>query len=215
MGAVKLSEIFLSIQGESTFAGLPCVFIRLAGCNLDCVYCDTVYAAKSAGEPAEVEDIISRVKGFGVKLVEITGGEPLAQSVAGELIARLVESGFETLVETNGAVDIGSFDNRAIYIVDIKTPGSGAADSFFESNFNHVKRSDQIKFVITSREDFDWAVGMVRDRGLEERCTLLFSPASGIVEPKTLAKWLLESGVRARLNLQLHKFIWRPDARGV
>jgi len=215
MGAVRLSEIFLSIQGESTFAGLPCAFIRLAGCNLDCVYCDTAYAAQSSGEPAEVEDILSHVKGFGVKLVEVTGGEPLAQNTAGELIARLVESGFETLVETNGTVDIGSFDNRATYIVDIKTPGSGAAASFLELNFNHVKRSDQVKFVITSREDFDWAVDMVRTRGLEERCALLFSPASGMVAPKILAGWLLESGVRARLNLQLHKYIWGPGTRGV
>ncbi len=212
---VELAECFLSIQGEGSFAGLPCVFIRLAGCNLDCSYCDSVYAAKSEGERKDINDLVSRVESFNVNLVEVTGGEPLIQPGAGELLALLCDRGCEVIVETNGSVDLKPFDSRAKYIVDIKTPGSGAGGSFLESNFEFLRPADEVKFIITSREDFDWAVALARDRGLPDRHTVLFSPAWGLVEPKLLAQWILESGVKARLNLQLHKFIWGSETPGV
>lgn len=212
---LNVSEIFLSIQGESTHAGRLCVFIRLAGCNLSCVYCDTQYAAKGAGSELSVPEILARALSFGVKLVEVTGGEPLLQPSCGELITALADAGLEVLVETNGTVDIGLFDRRAKYIVDIKTPGSGQGGSFIAANYERFKRSDEVKLVITSRMDFDWAVDLVRERGLTERLTVMFSPAEGFVTLKELAGWMIESKSPVRMNVQLHKMIWGQETRGV
>ncbi|MBF0293065.1 MAG: radical SAM protein [Nitrospinae bacterium] len=213
--ALRVSEIFLSIQGESTHAGRLCVFVRLAGCNLSCVYCDTEYAAKGAGSPLSVSQIMAKVELFGVKLVELTGGEPLSQPASAELIAAFADNGFEVLVETNGTVDIGHFDRRAKYIVDIKTPGSGQGGSFLVANYEKLKSSDEVKFVITSRMDFDWAVDIVRERGLAQKLTVLFSPADGFVTLKELAGWIIEDKTPARMNIQMHKVIWGQGARGV
>ncbi len=215
MNSVDLAELFLSIQGEGSEAGSPCVFIRLSGCNLHCSYCDSEYAARGEGEQTGIEQIISQVESYKVGLVEVTGGEPLIQPGAGELLIRLCDEGYEVMVETNGSVDLKPFDRRVKFIVDIKTPGSGAADTFLESNFELLGPADEVKFVITSPEDFGWAAALVSELALDSRHTVLFSPAWGLVEPVQLVKWLLESGVNARLSLQLHKIIWGPDAKGV
>lgn len=213
--ALRVSEIFLSIQGESTHAGRLCVFVRLAGCNLSCVYCDTEYAAKGAGSELSVSQILANVERFGVNLVEVTGGEPLSQPGSAKLLTALADNGFEALVETNGTVDIGLFDRRAKYIVDIKTPGSGQGGSFLVANYEKLKSSDEVKFVITSRADFDWAVAIVHERGLPEKLTVLFSPADGFVTLKELAGWMIEAKTPARMNVQMHKIIWGQEARGV
>lgn len=215
MTALRVSEIFLSVQGESTHVGRLCVFVRLAGCNLSCVYCDTQYAAKGEGLAMGLPDVLAKVESFGVKLVEITGGEPLIQPACGDLITALADDGFEVLVETNGTVDIGLFDHRAKYIVDIKTPGSGQGGSFLVDNYEKLKCADEVKFVITSMADFNWAVDVVRERGLANRLTILFSPADGLVGLKELAGWMIEDKTPARMNVQLHKMIWGREARGV
>ncbi len=215
MSFVELSECFLSIQGEGSFAGLPCVFIRLAGCNLHCSYCDTEYAARGEGKRTEIEQIISKVESYKEGLVLVTGGEPLIQPGAGELLIRLCEEGYEVMVETNGSVDLKPCDRRVKFIVDVKTPGSGAADTFLESNFELLGLEDEVKFVVTSKEDFDWADALVSELKLDARHTVLFTPAWGLVEPKMLARWILDSGAGGRLSLQLHKIIWGPDAKGV
>lgn len=215
MSSIDLSELFLSIQGEGSLAGSPCVFIRLAGCNLHCSYCDSEYAARDEGKPEEITKIISKVESYRVGLVEVTGGEPLIQPGAGELLLRLCDEGYQVMVETNGSIDLKPFDRRLKFIIDIKTPGSGAGDTFLESNFELLDPADEVKFVITSPEDFSWAAALVSELALDSRHTVLFSPAWGLVEPAQLVKWLLESGVNARLSLQLHKIIWSPDAKGV
>jgi len=215
MSSLSVSEIFASIQGESTQLGRPCVFIRLAGCNLDCVYCDTVYAAKSKGEPMDIDDIVAKAESYGIKLVEITGGEPLIQPGCAELVKLLHERGFEVMIETNGTIDIGPVNEMARCVVDIKTPGSGCGGSFNEINFARLKVTDEIKFVITSRDDFDWAVDICTKRGLCEKAPVLFSAAWGNVTMEDVARWLMESRLNARLNPQLHKIIWGKDARGV
>ncbi|MGK7345535.1 MAG: 7-carboxy-7-deazaguanine synthase QueE [Candidatus Nitrospinota bacterium M3_3B_026] len=214
-GAVALAELYASIQGEGTRVGRPCVFVRLAGCNLECVYCDSEHAARGEGILTGVGDIVSRVRGYGVRLVQVTGGEPLIQPAAGELVTSLLDAGLEVVVETNGTVDIGLFDRRASCVVDIKTPGSGAGGSFLEANFDRLRPDDEVKFVVVSREDFDWAMSVVRERRLHERLTVLFSAAWGMVGLKELASWIIGSGLDIRLNPQLHKHIWSPDARGV
>ncbi|MBI4666848.1 MAG: radical SAM protein [Nitrospinae bacterium] len=215
MSVIRVSEIFLSIQGESTHAGRPCVFIRLAGCNLDCAYCDTGYAAKSAGEPMEVSAALDKALALRAPLVEVTGGEPLIQPGAAELIKALLDAGLETLVETNGTVDLSRFDRRAKYIVDIKTPGSGSAGSFHEANYGMLRPGDEVKFVVSSREDFQWAAALCRERGIPDKAIVLFSPVWGKTDFAELADWLLASGLNARMNLQLHKIIWGGEAKGV
>jgi len=215
MSELNIFEIFLSIQGESTHAGRKCVFIRLAGCNISCLYCDSPEAASGHGTPMSVRQVVDRARDMGVRLVEVTGGEPLIQPQTGALLTALLDAGFETLVETNGTMPLDRFDRRASYIMDIKTPGSGAGGSLDEANLKALSPRDEVKFVITSKADFDWAAEMVERWGPPPRPAALFSPAHGKVEPGQLAQWLLESGIDARLNLQLHKIIWGPEATGV
>jgi 7-carboxy-7-deazaguanine synthase len=215
MNCVDLTELFLSIQGEGTRAGLPCVFIRLSGCNLHCNYCDSEYAARGVGKKTPIDEITARVKTYNVKLVQLTGGEPLIQPGAKELILKLCDAGYELLVETNGSIDLKPFDHRVKFIIDIKTPGSGAENTFLESNFEILGPDDEVKFVITSKEDFDWAAALVAKRTLDARHTVLFTPVWGLVEPKNLVRWILDSGVKGRLSLQIHKLIWGSDATGV
>lgn len=215
LGFLDLSELFLSIQGEGSRAGLPCAFVRLAGCNLDCIYCDAKYAAKEMGKRTPMAEIIAALREYGVGLVQLTGGEPLIQEGTVDLIKTLADEGFEVVVETNGTADLARFDRRANYIVDIKTPGSGAGGSFLKKNYGQLKKGDEVKFVVTSRADFDWAVGLVRERDIDLCASVLFSPAWGMADPRDLVRWLLESGLNARLSLQTHKYIWGPDAKGV
>lgn len=211
---MKVCEIFTSIQGESSHAGEPCTFIRLTGCNLRCSYCDTTYAYYEGVELSE-DDIINRVRQAGVNLVEITGGEPLLQKGVYRLIRRLLDDGYKVLVETNGSMSIEEIDRRAIVILDIKTPGSGMSEEMDLSNLNRIKNADEVKFVITNRMDYEWSKEIIYRHRLKDKCHLLLSPAYGILAPEDLAQWILEDGLEARLNLQLHKYLFGPDKRGV
>jgi 7-carboxy-7-deazaguanine synthase len=211
---MRVTEIFHSIQGESTFAGEPCVFVRVTGCPLRCAWCDTAYAFHD-GVELTLDQIIARVQAFGCRLVEITGGEPLHSPEAFGLITRLLDAGFTVLVETSGAVDIAPVDRRAVIIMDLKCPGSGMTDRNLWGNLAHLKAGDQVKFVLRDREDYLWARDVLARTRVHEQQTVLFSPVFGELDPKTLAEWMLEDRAPARLQLQLHKLIWDPAARGV
>jgi 7-carboxy-7-deazaguanine synthase len=214
MSHLVVNEIFYSIQGESTHAGRPCVFVRLAYCNLRCSYCDTAYAFHE-GTTRSIDEILSEVRSYGCPLVEVTGGEPLFQPMVHELLRALCNNGFETLLETGGSLDITPVDPRVRRIVDFKCPGSGMEHRNLWSNVDALRRTDEVKFVVGSREDFDWAVERIRTYRLDERCVLLFSPVFDVLSPVTLSGWILEAHVPARLQLQLHKYIWHPETRGV
>ncbi len=219
-GTLRVTEIFHSIQGESTWAGLPCTFVRLTGCPLRCVWCDTEYAFHG-GETLALDDIMETVRGIGTPLVEITGGEPLAQKGAFHLAERLLEAGFTVLVETSGALDVAALDPRAHKIMDLKCPGSGEVERNLWSNLDHLTSGDEIKFVVADREDYKWARGVIRDRGLDEAVAdgrlraLLISPTWETIDYQELAAWVLEDGLPVRLQPQLHKLIWGPDTPGV
>jgi len=217
---LRVTEIFHSIQGESTWAGLPCVFVRLTGCPLRCTWCDTAYAFHG-GERISLPEIIRQVEGFGTDLVEITGGEPLIHPNAFTLARALLDRGHTVLVETSGAVDVAPLDSRAHKIMDLKCPGSGEEDKNIWSNLDHLTHRDEIKFVVKDRTDFDWARRMILERGLDKQQregglgAILISPVWGITDVRALAAWILDEGVPARLQLQLHKYIWDPSTRGV
>lgn len=211
--AIKVNEIFYSIQGESSWSGWPCVFIRLTGCNLRCVFCDTAYAWEQ-GEFMEISRILERVRERRCDLVEVTGGEPLLQADTPQLIARLLDTGKTVLLETNGSLDIGLVDKRCVRIVDIKCPSSGMSGQNDMRNLEKLGARDELKFVISTREDYEFARHVVSTLPAA-RCTINFSPVSGGVEPCDLTRWILEDGLRVRLNLQLHKIIWGAEARGV
>ncbi|HVT44736.1 MAG TPA: radical SAM protein [Thermoanaerobaculia bacterium] len=213
MPTLRVTEIFHSIQGESSFAGLPCAFVRLTGCNLRCRWCDSEYTF-TGGEKMDLEEIVARVKAYGCPLVELTGGEPLAQKESFELITRLCDEGLEVLIETSGSIDIEPLDRRARLILDVKCPGSGESEKNLWSNLGLLREHDEIKFVIAGRRDYEWARAIIAQHGLEER-RLLFSPVWGELGMKTLAEWMLEDRVPARFQTQLHKHIWGADVRGV
>jgi 7-carboxy-7-deazaguanine synthase len=209
---LRVFEIFASIQGESTRAGLPCSFVRLAGCPLRCVYCDTVEAREAEGREMGVDQVVERVLELGHGLIEVTGGEPLHQPAAAELLAALCETGLEVLLETSGAVSIAGLDPRVRVVLDVKTPGSGMTERMRLDNLERLRPGrDEVKFVITSREDFDWAVSLALERGIAGRVPLLVSPVGGAVEPAEAAQWILESEAPLRLQLQLHKIIWGEE----
>jgi len=211
---MKVCEIFTSIQGESSYAGLPCTFIRLTGCNLRCTYCDTTYAF-AEGSERSAEEIMGVVRDSRVKLVEITGGEPLLQEDVYPLIERLLDGGYTVLVETNGSIGIRKIDKRAVVILDIKTPGSGMSGEMDFSTLVHLKQTDEIKFVLTGRADYEWAKTIMSRYALGDRCNVLFSPAFGNISPEQLAVWILEDRLDVRLNLQLHTYIFGPGRKGV
>ena len=211
---LTVNEIFFSIQGESSFAGRPCAFVRLTYCNLRCRYCDTEYAF-SEGSPMTVGKILEAVKGYPTELVEITGGEPLAQDSVHRLTRRLLDEGKTVLIETGGSLDIRPVDGRAILIYDIKCPGSGMEGENLWSNLEHLRSQDEIKFVLSSRSDYDWAKQQLRDRQLQRRHSILFSPVWGALQPQELAEWILLDGLPVRMQIQLHKILWGPHARGV
>ena len=210
---LRVTEIFHSIQGESSHAGRPCAFVRLTGCNLRCRWCDSEYTF-TGGEAMSVDAIVEKVIDYGCDLVEVTGGEPLAQKESLELIHRLCDQGLEVLIETSGSIDIAPVDRRATIILDIKCPGSGEASKNRWENLQHLKPKDEIKFVIADRADYDWARQVIRDRDLD-RWTVLLSPVWGEMELKSLAEWMLADRLPARLQTQLHKHIWGAEARGV
>jgi len=209
---MRVCEIFTSIQGESSYAGLPCTFIRMTGCNLRCSYCDTVYAYHEGKELSE-EDIIREVRHAGTSLVEITGGEPLLQKEVLRLVKRLLDEGYMVLIETNGSMNIKEVDKRAVVILDIKTPGSGMSERMDLSNIKDIKNTDEIKFVITDRNDYEWSKEIIFRYRLADRCRLLMSPAYSILLPEMLARWMIEDRLQARLNLQIHKYIYGDDER--
>lgn len=213
---LKVNEIFFSIQGESSYAGLPCVFIRLTGCNLRCSYCDTKYAY-AEGEDMAVEKVLEKVRSYGRRLVEITGGEPLVQSATQYLIKCLLNEGYDVLLETNGSIDIAVVDDRCVKIMDIKCPSSGEAEKNNRDNLRRLSENDEIKFVIGDRNDFDYAKEMLRCIEKENpRVTkMLFSPLHGVLNPETLAGWIMTDKLNVRLQLQMHKIIWGEGARGV
>jgi 7-carboxy-7-deazaguanine synthase len=213
-GQLLIHEIYRSIQGESTFAGLPCVFVRLAVCDARCVWCDTPHAFNQ-GNPMSVEQVLARVESYHCPLVEITGGEPLLQEEVLVLMEHLASGGATVLLETSGAHDVGKVDARVHIIMDLKCPDSGEETGNRWANLDVLKPTDQIKFVVASRRDFDWAVQTIRRHDLVNRFTVLLSPVFGTVQPRELAEWLHESGLQVRMQLQMHKYIWDPQARGV
>ena len=211
---MKVCEIFSSIQGESSYAGLPSVFVRVTGCNLRCLYCDTPYAYDEGREMSE-DEIFDEVSRHGVRLVEITGGEPLLQKGVFPLIRRLLDDGFTLLLETNGSVSIKDVDKRAVIVIDIKTPKSGMFGNMDLENLGYLKQNDELKFVISDREDYEWVKNFIETYRLLDRCKILLSPAYRLLSPESLSRWMLHDRLPARLNLQLHKYIYGPEARGV
>lgn len=213
---MRISEIYLSIQGESTYAGLPCVFVRTAGCSLRCDYCDTDYALSfKAGDEMSVETVLERVREMSVDLVEITGGEPLEDPDTPTLCQALLDRGATVLVETSGAFPIEILPAGVIRIMDLKTPSIRMQRRNRWENLAHLTERDEVKFVIGSREDFEWAAAICREHRLCERCAVLFSPVFGKIEPLHLTQWILAERLPVRFQLQLHKYVWSPDARGV
>jgi 7-carboxy-7-deazaguanine synthase len=210
---MRITEIFYSIQGESSHAGRPCVFVRLTGCNLRCRWCDSEYTF-TGGERMSIDEILDRVRSYGCNLVEVTGGEPLAQAESFDLIRLLCDEGFEVLIETSGSIDVTPVDPRAKIILDIKCPGSGEMDKNRWSNLDILRADDEIKFVIADRADYEWARNVVAEQKLD-RWTVLFSPVWGEMDMKALAEWMLADHVPARFQTQLHKHIWGADVKGV
>lgn len=204
---LRVTEIFHSIQGESTRVGLPTVFVRLTGCPLRCTWCDTSYAF-SGGESLSLRAVLERVAAFGCAAVCVTGGEPLAQKACLPLLTALCDAGHSVSLETSGALDIGGVDPRVARIVDLKAPGSGESGRNRWENVELLAPADEVKAVLASREDYDWAVAACRQHRLFERCAVLFSPVHGRLDPAQLAQWLLDDRLPARFQLQLHKVLW-------
>ena len=209
-----VNEIFHSIQGESAHAGRPCIFVRLTACDLRCRWCDTEYAFHE-GAARTVEDVLAEVGKYSCDLVEVTGGEPLLQPGAHELMRRLADAGMEVLLETGGHRDITGVDPRVCRIVDLKAPGSGESGRNRWENVADLRASDNIKVVVADRTDFDWTMKVIEEHGITDRCAVFLSPVHGELEPAELAAWILESGTPARLQLQLHKLLWPAAMRGV
>jgi 7-carboxy-7-deazaguanine synthase len=204
---LRINEIFHSLQGEADAVGFPTVFVRLTGCPLRCQYCDTEYAFH-AGDWHDLDVIVDEVRSFGSRHVCVTGGEPLAQPNCLKLLRQLCDADFDVSLETSGALDIGEVDARVSRVVDVKTPGSREAARNRVENFALLTRRDQLKFVICSREDYDWSKAYLQEHGLPERCQVLFSPSYTQVPPATLAEWILADRLQVRFQLQLHKILW-------
>jgi 7-carboxy-7-deazaguanine synthase len=217
---LRVTEIFHSIQGESTWAGLPCTFIRLTGCPLRCVWCDTEYAFHG-GERMTLDEIVARADAIGTPLIELTGGEPLVHRNAFPLVARLLDRGYTVLVETSGAIDVAPLDPRAHKIMDLKCPGSGESAKNLWSNLGHLTARDEVKFVIADRADYEWAVAAILEHRLDERVragelkALIFSPVWESMDFRELAEWVLRDGLPVRMQVQLHKVIWGANVPGV
>ena len=211
---LRITEIFHSLQGEASCAGRPCVFVRLTGCQMRCAWCDTAYAFHG-GAWRTVEEIVAEVRAYGCPLVEVTGGEPLLQPGVHALMRRLCDEGFDVLLETGGGLDITGVDRRVRRIVDVKCPASGEAPNNRWQNLDDLRASDELKFVIADRADYEWARETIAAHALAARCPIHFAPVWGALEPSALAAWILADRLPVRLSLQLHKLLWGPDARGV
>jgi 7-carboxy-7-deazaguanine synthase len=211
---LKINEIYYSVQGESTKAGLPCVFVRMTYCNLRCTYCDTEYAFYE-GKEFSIDQIIAKVKEYNCSLVEITGGEPLLQDETHSLMQNLADWGYEVLLETGGSLSIKNVDPRVKIIMDLKTPSSGMMKKNMYENINFIKKEDEVKFVIGSRDDYLWSKEILVKYDFDKKCEILFSVIFGKLKPVELVNWILEDRLNVRFQLQMHKFIWKPDERGV
>jgi 7-carboxy-7-deazaguanine synthase len=211
---MQITEIYKSIQGESSYAGLPCVFVRTTGCDLRCKWCDSEFTF-SGGRRLSVDQIMSEVESHQCNMVELTGGEPLLQHDIYELATRLADAGHTVLIETGGHRDISKLDPRVIRIMDLKCPASGECEKNLWSNLEHLRPSDEVKFVIASRDDYEWARSIIREHRLENHAGILISTAFGLIPPDRVVAWMLEDRLCARFQLQAHKYIWPPDARGV
>lgn len=212
---IKVNEIYYSIQGEGTAAGLPCVFVRLTYCNLRCSYCDTEYAFYD-GKDFSVKKIIDEVKKYNCNLVEITGGEPLVQmNECVDLMKQLCNEGFNVMIETGGSLTIKNIDPRVKIIMDLKCPSSKMEKKNLYENINYLKKTDELKFVIGDREDYDWSLSIINKYNLSDKCEILFSIVFGKLEPVQLVNWILEDKLKVRFQLQMHKFIWHPETKGV
>jgi 7-carboxy-7-deazaguanine synthase len=211
---MRVTEIYCSIQGETAHAGRPCTLVRTTGCDLRCGYCDTAYAFYG-GTERTLDEVVGEVERLGPRLVLLTGGEPLLQRETSALASALLARGFEVMIETSGAHDVAVLAEGVIKIVDVKTPGSGESASMLWANLERLRPVDAAKFVLTSQADYAWSRGVIREWRLEERTQVLLSPAHGLLDPRELVAWMLRDRLRARLNLQIHKYIWGADARGV
>jgi 7-carboxy-7-deazaguanine synthase len=212
---LKINEIYKSIQGESSKAGLPCVFVRLTYCNLRCTYCDTEYAFYE-GNDYTIDQVIQKVREYEGRLVEITGGEPLVQDEECRLLMKqLCDEDFEVMLETGGSLSIKDIDDRVKIIMDLKCPSSGMMKKNLYDNLNYLKPDDELKFVVGSREDYEWAKEIISKYKLESRCRILFSVVFNKLEPVTLVQWILEDKIKVRFQLQMHKYIWQPETKGV
>lgn len=212
---IRLHEIYASIQGESTFAGLPCTFVRLSRCNLRCRWCDTPQAFEGGAQMSRAE-VLEKALSFGTPLVELTGGEPLLQEGAIPLLRELCDAGRTVLLETSGERDISAVDPRVHRIMDLKAPGSGESHRNRWENIAHLGRRDEVKIVLADRLDYEWAKGVIEEHGLTERVhEVLFSPVWGELDPKALVEWVLQDDLQVRVQIQMHKVIWDPDTQGV
>lgn len=211
---LKVNEIYFSIQGESTKAGLPCIFIRLTYCNLRCSYCDTEYAFYE-GYDQSIDSILEEIKKYDCKLVEVTGGEPLVQHESLDLMKRLADEGYEVMLETGGSLPIAGIDNRVKIILDLKCPSSNMIKKNLYVNLDYLKPTDEVKFVIGTREDYDWTKEIIKKYDLDKKCEILCSVVFGELEPVSLVNWILEDRLNVRFQLQMHKFVWNPEKKGV
>ena len=211
---LNIYEIYPTVEGETTRSGWPCAFVRLAGCNLKCRWCDTRYAHEG-GSPVETALLLERIKSFGFPRVVVTGGEPLLQSECLGLITQLADTGYEVFVETNGSLDISPVDDRAIIRMDLKPPSSGETNRMNWDNIPHLKAKDEVKIVIADAADYSWTVDKINEYSLPDLCSVNLTPELGSMQPHILAKWIIDDRLNVRLNLQIHKIIWGPGARGV
>ena len=211
---LRVIEVYASVQGESTWAGLPCVFVRLAGCNLRCTWCDSEFTF-TGGEHRSIDDVLAEVAALQIPLVEVTGGEPLVHRQSIPLMERLLAAGHTVLLETSGSLPIDSVPEGVHIIMDLKPPDSGEVESNCFENLNALRSTDEVKFVLASRRDYEWSRSVVREHGLEGRNPVLFSTVFGKLDPAKVSDWLCADRMQVRLQLQMHKYIWPPDERGV
>lgn len=211
---LRVIEVYASVQGESTFAGLPCVFVRLAGCNLRCTWCDSTFTF-TGGAHRSIDAVVEEACAYDIELVEVTGGEPLVHRQAIPLMERLMARGKRVLLETSGSRDIGAVPEAVHVVLDLKPPDSGEERANLWSNVEKLRPHHEVKFVLASRRDYEWAREKIREHRLAERATVLLSPVFGRVDPKEVVAWMLEDRLPARFQVQMHKVIWPPDARGV